>query len=195
MAREAAKHPAPLREALPEAPSRPDTKGGVAAAASLRRSRSPESPRLRRRTPVQLLPCLPHLLKSKSEASLLQLLSGATTRRAPAAPSRSLSEVCLAATIPGTRTRGSCQEAGPSWYCQGAPGPGPQLADLEGRAHCPGGEPEGPTRRSRELSSGASTRVQPEPPPGISAQHRKLTLAQLYRIRTTLLLNSTLTAS
>ena len=28
MAREAAKHPAPLREALPEAPSRPDTKGG-----------------------------------------------------------------------------------------------------------------------------------------------------------------------
>ena len=49
MAREAAKHPAPLREALPEAPSRPDTKGGVAAAASLRRSRSPESPRLRRR--------------------------------------------------------------------------------------------------------------------------------------------------
>lgn len=28
-----------------------------------------------------------------------------------------------------------------------------------------------------------------------SAQHRKLTLAQLYRIRTTLLLNSTLTAS
>lgn len=31
------------------APSRPDTKGGVAAAASLRRSRSPESPRLRLR--------------------------------------------------------------------------------------------------------------------------------------------------
>ena len=46
---EAARHPAPLREALPAAPGRPDTKGGVAAAASLRRSRSPESPRLRRR--------------------------------------------------------------------------------------------------------------------------------------------------
>ena len=45
------------------------------------------------------------------------------------------------------------------------------------------------------LPSGASPRVQPEPPPGVSAQHRKLTLAQLYRIRTTLLLNSTLTAS
>lgn len=46
---EAARHTAPLREALPVAPSRRDTKGGVAAAASLRRSRSPESPRLRRR--------------------------------------------------------------------------------------------------------------------------------------------------
>ncbi|MXQ81828.1 hypothetical protein E5288_WYG004864 [Bos mutus] len=175
--------PAPTVESAPRPPELPPAPS------------PPPSPRLRRRTPVQLLPCLPHLLKSKSEASLLQLLSGATTRRVPPAPSRSLSEVCLAATVPGTRTRGSCQEAGPSWYCQGAPGPGPQLAELEGRAHCPGGEPEGPTRRSRELSSGASTRVQPEPPPGISAQHRKLTLAQLYRIRTTLLLNSTLTAS
>ncbi|KAM9110809.1 pleckstrin homology domain-containing family G member 5 isoform 5-T5 [Megaptera novaeangliae] len=157
----------------------------------------PPSPRLRRRTPVQLLPCLPHLLKSKSEASLLQLLSGATTHGAPPAPSRSLSELCLAATVPGTRTQGSPQEAGPSWDCQGAPGPGsgPELSELEGGAGCPGGEPKGPTRRSRELSSGASPRVQPEPPPGTSAQHRKLTLAQLYRIRTTLLLNSTLTAS
>ncbi|XP_010848500.1 PREDICTED: pleckstrin homology domain-containing family G member 5 [Bison bison bison] len=175
--------PAPTVESAPRPPELPPAPS------------PPPSPRLRRRTPVQLLPCLPHLLKSKSEASLLQLLSGATTRRVPPAPSRSLSEVCLAATVPGTRTRGSCQEAGPNWYCQGAPGPGPQLAELEGRAHCPGGEPEGPTRRSRELSSGASTRVQPEPPQGISAQHRKLTLAQLYRIRTTLLLNSTLTAS
>nr|XP_033699953.1 pleckstrin homology domain-containing family G member 5 isoform X5 [Tursiops truncatus] len=157
----------------------------------------PPSPRLRRRTPVQLLPCLPHLLKSKSEASLLQLLSGATTRGAPPAPSRSLSELCLAATVPGTRTQGSPQEAGPSWDCQGAPGPGSghELSELEGGAGCPAGEPKGPIRRSRELSSGASPRVQPEPPPGTSAQHRKLTLAQLYRIRTTLLLNSTLTAS
>ncbi|MBW02257.1 Pleckstrin homology domain-containing family G member 5, partial [Eschrichtius robustus] len=146
---------------------------------------------------TNLLPCLPHLLKSKSEASLLQLLSGATTHGAPPAPSRSLSELCLAATVPGTRTQGSPQEAGPSWDCQGAPGPGsgPELSELEGGAGCPGGEPKGPTRRSRELSSGASPRVQPEPPPGTSAQHRKLTLAQLYRIRTTLLLNSTLTAS
>ncbi|XP_047727620.1 pleckstrin homology domain-containing family G member 5 isoform X4 [Prionailurus viverrinus] len=171
--------PAPRPPELPQAPS------------------PPPSPRLRRRTPVQLLPRPPHLLKSKSEASLLQLLSGATARGAPPAPSRSLSELCLAVTVSGTRTQGSPQEAGPSWVHRGAPSPGsgPKLSELEGRTSCPAGAPERPTRRSRELSLGASPRVQPEPHPGISAQHRKLTLAQLYRIRTTLLLNSTLTAS
>ncbi|XP_040315763.1 pleckstrin homology domain-containing family G member 5 isoform X1 [Herpailurus yagouaroundi] len=171
--------PAPRPPELPQAPS------------------PPPSPRLRRRTPVQLLPRPPHLLKSKSEASLLQLLSGATAHGAPPAPSRSLSELCLAVTVSGTRTQGSPQEAGPSWVHRGAPSPGsgPKLSELEGRTSCPAGAPERPTRRSRELSLGASPRVQPEPHPGISAQHRKLTLAQLYRIRTTLLLNSTLTAS
>ncbi|XP_042851403.1 pleckstrin homology domain-containing family G member 5 isoform X4 [Panthera tigris] len=171
--------PAPRPPELPQAPS------------------PPPSPRLRRRTPVQLLPRPPHLLKSKSEASLLQLLSGATARGAPPAPSRSLSELCLAVTVSGTRTQGSPQEAGPSWVHRGAPSPGsgPKPSELEGRTSCPAGAPERPTRRSRELSLGASPRVQPEPHPGISAQHRKLTLAQLYRIRTTLLLNSTLTAS
>uniref|UniRef100_A0A480LPF1 Pleckstrin homology domain-containing family G member 5 isoform X2 n=2 Tax=Sus scrofa TaxID=9823 RepID=A0A480LPF1_PIG len=177
--------PAPVAEPAPRPPESPQAPS------------PPPSPRLRRRTPVQLLPCLPHLLKSKSEASLLQLLSGATTRGAPPAPSRSLSELCLAATVPGARPRGSPQEAGPSWDCRGTPGPGsgPGLSELEGGASCPGGEPEGPPRRSRELPLEALPQVQPEPPPGISAQHRKLTLAQLYRIRTTLLLNSTLTAS
>lgn len=157
----------------------------------------PPSPRLRRRTPVQLLPRLPHLLKSKSEASLLQLLAGAAAQGAPPAPSRSLSELCLAATATGTRTRGSPHEAGPRWHCGGAPRPGSgsQPSEMEGRTTWLAGEPEGPARRSRELPSGAAPRAQPEPPPGISAQHRKLTLAQLYRIRTTLLLNSTLTAS
>ncbi|XP_058575266.1 pleckstrin homology domain-containing family G member 5 isoform X4 [Neofelis nebulosa] len=171
--------PAPRPPELPQAPS------------------PPPSPRLRRRTPVQLLPRPPHLLKSKSEASLLQLLSGATARGAPPAPSRSLSELCLAVTVSGTRTQGSPQEAGPSWVHRGAPSPGsgPKPSELEGRTRCPAEAPERPTRRSRELSLGASPRVQPEPHPGISAQHRKLTLAQLYRIRTTLLLNSTLTAS
>ncbi|XP_073937597.1 pleckstrin homology domain-containing family G member 5 isoform X5 [Castor canadensis] len=159
---------------------------------------SPPSPRLRRCTPVQLLPRLPHLLKSKSEASLLQLLSGAATHGMSPAPSRSLSELCLAATAPGVRTQDSSQEAGPGWDCPGAPsaGNGSEPSEPEGRASSLAGEPTFPARRRcKELPSGASPRVQPEPPPGISAQHRKLTLAQLYRIRTTLLLNSTLTAS
>lgn len=45
----------------------------------------------------------------------------------------------------------------------------------------PGHSPQPPAHRMLSDSS--------------SVQHRKLTLAQLYRIRTTLLLNSTLTAS
>ncbi|KAF5917391.1 hypothetical protein HPG69_006985 [Diceros bicornis minor] len=177
--------PAPMVEPAPRPPDLPQAPS------------PPPSPRVRRRNPVQLLPRPPPLLKSKSEASLLQLLSGATPHGAPPAPSRSLSELCLAATVPDTRTRGSPWEAGPSWDCREAPcpGSGPKLSELEGRTSFPAGEPEEPARRSRELPSGASPRVQPEPPPGISSQHRKLTLAQLYRIRTTLLLNSTLTAS
>ncbi|XP_045754782.1 pleckstrin homology domain-containing family G member 5 isoform X5 [Mirounga angustirostris] len=177
--------PAPMAEPVPRPPDLPQAPS------------PPPSPRLRRRTPVQLLPRLPHLLKSRSEASLLQLLSGATACGAPPAPSRSLSELCLAVTVPGTRTQGSPQEAGPSWVRRGTPSPGrgPEPLQPEGRTSCPAGEPERPARRSKELPLGASPRVQPEPPPGISAQHRKLTLAQLYRIRTTLLLNSTLTAS
>ncbi|XP_029395958.1 pleckstrin homology domain-containing family G member 5 isoform X2 [Mus pahari] len=158
------------------------------------------SPRLRRRTPVQLLPHPPHLLKSKSEASLLQLLSGTATRVVPPAPSRSLSELCLITMTPGVRTQIPLQEGGPGWNGPGVCDPchGPQLSESENRpSHGTGGP--GPAdsagRRCREMPSGAVPRVQPEPPSGVSAQHRKLTLAQLYRIRTTLLLNSTLTAS
>ncbi|XP_037684578.1 pleckstrin homology domain-containing family G member 5 isoform X2 [Choloepus didactylus] len=178
--------PAPAVEPVPQPPELPQAPS------------PPPSPRLRRRTPVQLLPRPPHLLKSKSEASLLQLLSGAATRGAPPAPSRSRSELCLATSPPGARTRGSPQEAGCSWDCRSAPSPsnGPELSELEDGASCPAWAPPGPARRRcRALPPGTSPGVQPEHPPGISAQHRKLTLAQLYRIRTTLLLNSTLTAS
>ncbi|XP_008565222.1 PREDICTED: pleckstrin homology domain-containing family G member 5 isoform X1 [Galeopterus variegatus] len=178
--------PAPVVEPVPQPPELPQAPS------------PPPSPRLRRRIPVQLLPRLPHLLKSKSEASLLQLLSGAAIHGAPLTPSRSMSELCLAAVAPGTRTQGSPQEAGPGWDCRGAPTPssGPEPPEPEDRSSYLAGEPAGPARRSgRELPSGALPKVQPELPPGISAQHRKLTLAQLYRIRTTLLLNSTLTAS
>ncbi|XP_040590796.1 pleckstrin homology domain-containing family G member 5 isoform X2 [Mesocricetus auratus] len=159
----------------------------------------PSSPRLRRRTPVQLLPRPPHLLKSKSEASLLQLPSGTAAHAVPPAPSRSLSDLCLTAVASGVRTRSSLQEGGPDWNCPGVfgagpgPGPGPELSRPEKRVSYSTGGPTDPARR--EVPSGAAPSVQPEPPPGISVQHRKLTLAQLYRIRTTLLLNSTLTAS
>ncbi|XP_017353784.1 pleckstrin homology domain-containing family G member 5 isoform X1 [Cebus imitator] len=178
--------PAPVAEPVPQPTETP------------RAPSPPPSPRLRRRTPVQLLTCPPHLLKSKSEASLLQLLAGAGTHGAPPAPSRSLSELCLAVPAPGIRTQGSPREAGPSWDCPGGPSPGsgPELSEPEDRSSCLAGEPAGSDRkRCGELPSGASPAVQPEPPPGVSTQHRKLTLAQLYRIRTTLLLNSTLTAS
>nr|XP_011735879.1 pleckstrin homology domain-containing family G member 5 isoform X5 [Macaca nemestrina] len=172
--------PGPVAELVPRPPDSP------------RAPSPPPSPRLRRRTPVQLLTCPPQLFKSKSEASLLQLLVGTGTHGTSSAPSRSLSELCLAVPAPGIRTQGSPQEAGPSWNCRGDPSPGggPRLAS------CLAGEPAGSHRkRCGDLPSGASPRVQPEPPPGVSTQHRKLTLAQLYRIRTTLLLNSTLTAS
>ncbi|XP_055980929.1 pleckstrin homology domain-containing family G member 5 [Sorex fumeus] len=164
--------PASVRPELPQAPSPP-----------------PSPRRCRRRPPVQLPPpCPPHLLKSKSEASLLQLLSGAAARGAPPGPSRSLSELCLAPTGPGTRTQGS-PGAESGWHGQGtrSPDSGAPLAELEGGASCSDG--------LGGLPRGALPRAQPEPPAGISPQHRKLTLAQLYRIRTTLLLNSTLTAS
>ncbi|GAB1289290.1 Pleckstrin homology domain-containing family G member 5 [Apodemus speciosus] len=156
------------------------------------------SPRLRRRTPVQLHPRLPHLLKSRSEASLLQLLSGSAAHVVPPAPSRSLSELCLITMAPGLRTRSSLQESGPGWSDPGVCGPchGPQLSESENRpSHTTGGPAESARRGCSEMPSGTVPRAQPEPPPGVSAQHRKLTLAQLYRIRTTLLLNSTLTAS
>ncbi|XP_006873173.1 PREDICTED: pleckstrin homology domain-containing family G member 5 isoform X2 [Chrysochloris asiatica] len=178
--------PAPVTEPVPRPPEVPPVPS------------SPSSPRLRRRTPVQLLPHLPHLLKSKSEANLLHLLSGTATLREPPAPSRSLSELCLAPTAPGARTQRSSQGAGPRWDCQGIPSPGrgPELVEPEEETSGLAGDFSGLTRRpQRELPSGALPGVQPEPPPSISAQHRRLTLAQLYRIRTTLLLNSTLTAS
>ncbi|XP_014112775.1 PREDICTED: pleckstrin homology domain-containing family G member 5 isoform X3 [Pseudopodoces humilis] len=139
----------------------------------------PASPRLRRRTPVQLLPCPARVLKSKSEASLPQLLS--PTSPGPLSQSRSLSDLC--AGSPRTS-----QDPAPL----AAPGSsGSSTSELS--------EPEEPVESPVSLPG--ELRRDPQPPARRtlsdpqSAQHRKLTLAQLYRIRTTLLLNSTLTAS
>ncbi|XP_072740283.1 pleckstrin homology domain-containing family G member 5 isoform X2 [Ciconia boyciana] len=139
----------------------------------------PPSPRLRRQTPVQLLPCPARVLKSKSEASLPQLLPPGPP--APLSQSRSLSDLC--ASPPRTS-----QAAGPP----AAPGSSSSsTSELS--------EPEEPVESPAPLPG----QLFRDPPPTArrtlsdprSAQHHKLTLAQLYRIRTTLLLNSTLTAS
>lgn len=177
--------PAPVVEPMPQPVESPRT------------PLPPPSPHHCRHAPVQLLPRPFYLLKSKSEASLLQLLSGAAPHGAHPAPSRSHSELCLAAATPATRTQCSPQEVGPSWDCRTpSPASGPGPLEVQNRTSCQARYPAGPAKRSyRELPSGASPLAQPGPPPGLSAQHRKLTLAQLYRIRTTLLLNSTLTVS
>ncbi|XP_038602894.1 pleckstrin homology domain-containing family G member 5 isoform X2 [Tachyglossus aculeatus] len=194
----------------------------------------PASPRLRRRTPVQFLPCRPALFKSKSEANLLQLFSTPGPPRPALPQSRSLSELCLG--VPPTRglprtpgamgSQSPSQEARPHLDCSvpqgptgvsgggghsaggsgGGSGGSSELAEAKGRVspaapRYPRGQ-EGseqgdqapPCCESRELASEGPPRTPPEFPP-TSVQHRKLTLAQLYRIRTTLLLNSTLTAS
>ncbi|NXY51525.1 PKHG5 protein, partial [Ceuthmochares aereus] len=137
------------------------------------------SPRLRRRTPVQLLSCPGRVLKSKSEANLPQLLPPGPL--APLGHSRSLSDLCT----------------GPPWPGR-APGP-PAAPGSSGSSTSELSEPEEPAESPTSLPGELSR----DPPPAArrtlsdpqAAQHHKLTLAQLYRIRTTMLLNSTLTAS
>ncbi|OPJ85982.1 pleckstrin-like proteiny domain-containing family G member 5 isoform B [Patagioenas fasciata monilis] len=139
----------------------------------------PPSPRLRRRTPVQLLPCPARVLKSKSEANLPQLLPPGSP--APLSQSRSLCDLCAGPprtsqapsplAAPGSSSSSTSELSEPEE-------PGQNLVSLPGElGHA------APRTAHRTLSD-------PQ-----SAQHRKLTLAQLYRLRTTLLLNSTLTAS
>ncbi|NXN12220.1 PKHG5 protein, partial [Indicator maculatus] len=139
----------------------------------------PSSPRLRRRMPVQLLPCPARVFKSKSEANLPQLVPPGSP--VPLIQSRSLSDL----------------SAGPPWTSQ-APGlltaPGSSSSSTSELS-----EPEEPRESPAPLPWELSCRPLPTAYRTLSdpqaAQHRKLTLAQLYRIRTTLLLNSTLTAS
>ncbi|NXG21463.1 PKHG5 protein, partial [Grallaria varia] len=139
----------------------------------------PPSPRLRRRIPVQLLPCPARVLKSKSEASLPQLLS--PTSPGPLSQSRSLSD--LSAGSPRT------SQAPAPLAAPGSSGSSTsELSEPEEPVESPASLP----RELRRDSPPPARRTLSDPQ---TAQHRKLTLAQLYRIRTTLLLNSTLTAS
>ncbi|NXW10679.1 PKHG5 protein, partial [Fregetta grallaria] len=139
----------------------------------------PPSPRLRRRTPVQLLPCPARVLKSKSEASLPQLLPPGPL--APLSQSRSLSDLCARPPQPS-------QAAGSPAAPHSSGSSTSELSELEEPVESPASLP-GELGRN-PLPAAHRTLSDPQ-----SAQHRKLTLAQLYQIRTTLLLNSTLTAS
>lgn len=169
-------------------------------------SQRASSPKLRRQTPVQLLPAKAKVLKSKSEANLLQLVPASLHLT----QSRSLSELCPGMFLWGPpRTRDSRAQ---------------RAARVGGAGGCSSSSSSSSNSSSSELSEAeelpsrvvhvspaldvASEGPQPLCPPGEglpaahrtlsdpqAIQHRKLTLAQLYRIRTTLLLNSTLTAS
>ncbi|KAM6296417.1 pleckstrin homology domain-containing family G member 5 [Aegotheles albertisi] len=139
----------------------------------------PPSPRLRRRTPVQLLPSPARVLKSKSEASLPLLLPPGPL--APLSQSRSLSDLC---TAPPRTSQALVPLATPDSSGSSTSELSEPEELVESPASLPGGLSHNPLPAARRTLSDPQ-----------SAQHRKLTLAQLYRIRTTLLLNSTLTAS
>ncbi|XP_073417850.1 pleckstrin homology domain-containing family G member 5 isoform X1 [Dendrobates tinctorius] len=214
------------------------------------------SPKLKRRTPVQLLPCKTKVLKSKSEANLLHLISTEPTDHndedAQLTQSKSLCELFMsrnpdtfmdsnkngrARYISHKRTslvehslrkdeehpakprsqsvstrqhivnQSSCSSSSSDLsdseeirFPKAAEDPlSEQLDSL------PDFELDSPSQEYADYAEDNETEVENDGAPGCarrtmsdpqqSSQHRKLTLAQLYRIRTTLLLNSTLTAS
>ncbi|XP_077168875.1 pleckstrin homology domain-containing family G member 5 isoform X3 [Paroedura picta] len=168
------------------------------------------SPKLRRRTPVQLLPAKTKVLKSKSEANLLQLAPSFLALQL--CQSRSLSELCPDVCLAGSprtsrpRSRRGSKAAGEGARSSSSNSSASELSESEESpssgprvSPAPAGSSEGlpppPCRltgelQGEELSAACRTLSDSQ-----AIQHRKLTLAQLYRIRTTLLLNSTLTAS
>lgn len=219
------------------------------------------SPKLKRRTPVQLLPCKSKVLKSKSEANLLHLISAEPTNHhneeAQLTQSKSLCELFIpprpnpftdsnsgksdrARYVSHKRTSlverslrkaeehvarprshsdytkqnfvnlSSCSSSSSDLsdseevrFSKAAEDPLSQQLDAlpDYELDSPSQEYSGAyteqyvEENGTEMDNGApgcARRTMSDPQ---STQHRKLTLAQLYRIRTTLLLNSTLTAS
>ncbi|XP_072281828.1 pleckstrin homology domain-containing family G member 5 isoform X2 [Pyxicephalus adspersus] len=231
---------------------------------SVSSQRSSTSPKLKRRTPVQLLPCKSKVLKSKSEASLLHLMSVGPTNptddETQLSQSKSLCELFMSQgpvhfsdsdshnndrgwhfakrtslvecssknveqPLVKPRSRSDCTrrqvvnlsscsssssdlsdsvETGFSKEDDNEKLTDPLSDQLDSlpefefdpesnvyssSEHC-GEDIEREMDNDSTPGCAKSTMSDPQ-----SAQHRKLTLAQLYRIRTTLLLNSTLTAS
>ncbi|XP_069096116.1 pleckstrin homology domain-containing family G member 5 isoform X1 [Pleurodeles waltl] len=237
-------------------------------------SQRSSSPKIRRRTPVQLLPCKSKVLKSKSEANLLHLVSisleSSITEESQLLQSKSLSELysspvearlacedkdeettqcALTNGFPRTtsvvnsegnaeieqvvkpRSQSDCTGTKVDPSLSSCSSSSSDLSEVEdtrfvkstvyttdntktqsvltesGQLHSTFKSDEsGVIVRAHSSSfteqyvvagtdsdlAGNSRRTMSEPQ---AAQHRKLTLAQLYKIRTTLLLNSTLTAS
>ncbi|KAM4016662.1 pleckstrin homology domain-containing family G member 5 isoform 2-T2 [Anomaloglossus baeobatrachus] len=214
------------------------------------------SPKLKRRTPVQLLPCKSKVLKSKSEANLLHLISteptDQTNEEAQLTQSKSLCELFMSPNPdafidrnkngraryvshkrtslverslrkaeehpakPRSQSVSSRQHIVNLSSCSSSSS---DLSDSEEMRYSktaedplseqldslPDFELDSPSQEYAEYAEDNETEVDNIGAPGCarrtmsdpqqSTQHRKLTLAQLYRIRTTLLLNSTLTAS
>ncbi|XP_063292516.1 pleckstrin homology domain-containing family G member 5 isoform X1 [Pelobates fuscus] len=229
------------------------------------------SPKLRRRTPVQLLPCKTKVLKSKSEANILHLISSSPSHHSdeetPLTQSKSLSELFMSGRpdsflnsdgynddgkqytrqrtsmvepslnqdrelVTKHRSQSDCRKVVNLSSCSSSSSELSESEDSgfskaaglereEGKIHNPLLEDDplqpleefdvgprthlyshsfseqfGDEENERDLDSnntpGTARRTMSD---SQSVQHRKLTLAQLYKIRTTLLLNSTLTAS
>lgn len=169
-------------------------------------SQRASSPKLRRRTPVQLLAAKNKVLKSKSEANLLQLAPSFLALQL--SQSRSLSELCPDVCLLGSpRTSRPRNRRGSKAACSSSSNSSAsELSEAEESslprvrvspvaATTSEGLLQAPCRLTSELPGEELPAACRTLSDSQVIQHRKLTLAQLYRIRTTLLLNSTLTAS
>ncbi|XP_073512782.1 pleckstrin homology domain-containing family G member 5 isoform X3 [Phyllobates terribilis] len=214
------------------------------------------SPKLKRRTPVQLLPCKSKVLKSKSEANLFHLISTDPTdhndEEAQLTQSKSLCELFMSRNTdafmdsnkngraryvshkrtsfvehslrkaeehpakPRSQSVSTRQHVVNLSSCSSSSSDLSDSEDIqfpkaaedplsEQLDSLPDFELDSPSQEYAEYAEDNEIEVDNDGAPGCarrtmsdpqqSSQHRKLTLAQLYRIRTTLLLNSTLTAS
>ncbi|XP_060114767.1 pleckstrin homology domain-containing family G member 5 isoform X1 [Heteronotia binoei] len=166
------------------------------------------SPKLRRRTPVQLLPSKAKVLKSKSEANLLQLSPSFLMLQL--SQSKSLSELCPDVCLlgsprtsrprnrHGSKAAGACSSSSnssASELSETEESSLPRVRVSPALVASSEGLPQPPCRLMSELPGEELPAACRTLSDSQAIQHRKLTLAQLYRIRTTLLLNSTLTAS
>uniref|UniRef100_A0A671TZZ1 Pleckstrin homology and RhoGEF domain containing G5 n=1 Tax=Sparus aurata TaxID=8175 RepID=A0A671TZZ1_SPAAU len=131
-------------------------------------------------------PALPHSRSlTELDQNCLELLSGDLDQ----------SDDCLSVSMPADKLCASLRRAEAMHGCTAPAGPrksnGSQSNGSDGET-APSARVE---RKNDSTAGGDSGEVAPKKRKSPAQQHKKLTLAQLYRIRTTLVLNSTLTAS